>query len=142
MSETESRVLKNRWIILINVVLAIFMSTLDGSIVNVALPVMSQKMNVSMGEIEWVVTSFLITIVATILIFGRLGDIIGKTKVFKYGLALFTVGSLLCGFTDSLTILVIARVIQGIGASATMATSQGIITMFSLQMREEGHLVL
>lgn len=128
MSETESRVLKNRWIILINVVLAIFMSTLDGSIVNVALPVMSQKMNVSMGEIEWVVTSFLITIVATILIFGRLGDIIGKTKVFKYGLALFTVGSLLCGFTDSLTILVIARVIQGIGASATMATSQGIIT--------------
>ena len=72
MSETESRVLKNRWIILINVVLAIFMSTLDGSIVNVALPVMSQKMNVSMGEIEWVVTSFLITIVATILIFGRL----------------------------------------------------------------------
>ncbi|NNU78741.1 MFS transporter [Clostridium estertheticum] len=83
MSETESRVLKNRWLILINVVLAIFMSTLDGSIVNVALPVMSQKMHVSMGEIEWVVTSFLITIVATILIFGRLGDIIGKTKVFK-----------------------------------------------------------
>jgi len=128
LSETESRVLKNRWIILINVVLVIFMSTLDGSIVNVALPVMSQKMHVSMGEIEWVITSFLITIVATILIFGRLGDIIGKTKVFKYGLVLFTVGSLLCGFTDSLIILVIARVIQGIGASATMATSQGIIT--------------
>ncbi len=128
MSEIENGVIKNRWIILVNVVLATFMATLDSSIVNVALPVMSQKMHVSMGEIEWVVTSFLITVAATILIFGRLGDIIGKTKVFKFGLILFTFGSLLCGFTDSLPILVLARVVQGIGAAATMATSQGIIT--------------
>ena len=128
MSETESMVLKNRWIILINVVLAIFMSTLDGSIVNVALPVMSQKMNVTMGEIEWVVTSFLIVVAATILIFGRLGDIIGKTKVFRFGIVIFTIGSLFCGFTSSLPILVLARAIQAIGAAATMATNQGIIT--------------
>ncbi|WP_026884099.1 MFS transporter [Clostridium akagii] len=128
MSETESTVFKNRWVILVNVLLATFMATLDGSIVNVALPVMSQKMHVSMGEIEWVVTSFLIAVAATILIFGRLGDIIGKTKVFQFGVVLFTIGSLLCGFTDSLPILVAARVLQAIGASATMATSQGIIT--------------
>ena len=128
MSEKENEVFKNRWIILVVVLLATFMSTLDGSIVNVALPVMSRKLHVSTGEITWVVTSFLITVSATILIFGRLGDIIGKTKVFKFGLAVFTIGSLLCGFTDSLKVLVLARVIQGIGASATMATSQGIIT--------------
>jgi EmrB/QacA subfamily drug resistance transporter len=104
------------------------MATLDGSIVNVALPDMADKLNVSSASIQWVVTSFLITIVATILIFGRLGDIKGKTKIFKFGVVLFTFGSLLCGFTNSLLVLVVARVIQAIGAAATMATNQGIIT--------------
>lgn len=128
MNNSENKVYKNRWIMLFTLLLVTFMSTLDGSIVNVALPNMSDKLNVSMAAIEWVVTSFLITIAATILIFGRLGDIIGKIKVFKFGVIVFTLGSFLCGFTDSLSILVMARVIQAIGAAATMATNQGIIT--------------
>jgi EmrB/QacA subfamily drug resistance transporter len=89
---------------------------------------MSARLNVSMAAIEWVVTSFLIAVAATILIFGRLGDIKGKTKVFRFGVVLFTLGSLLCGFTNSLPVLVAARVIQAVGAAATMATNQGIIT--------------
>lgn len=104
------------------------MSTLDGSIVNVALPNMAVNLKVGMAGVTWVVTSFLITVAATILIFGRIGDIKGKTKVFSFGVVLFTIGSLLCGFTNSLLVLVIARVIQAIGAAATMATNQGIIT--------------
>jgi EmrB/QacA subfamily drug resistance transporter len=128
LNKKENKIYEKRWIILVTLLSATFMATLDGSIVNVALPDMSAKLNVSMAGIEWVVTSFLITVAATILIFGRLGDIKGKTKVFKFGLVLFTLGSLLCGFTDSLPVLVAARVIQAIGASATMATNQGIIT--------------
>ena len=128
MKKIESEINKKKWLILITVVSATFMSTLDGSIVNVALPDMASKLNVGMAGIEWVVTSFLITVAATILIFGRLGDMIGKTKVFKFGVVLFTIGSLLCGLTSSLTLLVTARVIQAVGASATMATNQGIIT--------------
>ena len=128
MSKTESEIYKKRWIILFTVLSATFMSTLDGSIVNVALPNMSARLNVSMAAIEWVVTSFLIAVAATILIFGRLGDIKGKTKVFRFGVVLFTLGSLLCGFTNSLPVLVAARVIQAVGAAATMATNQGIIT--------------
>lgn len=104
------------------------MATLDGSIVNVALPNMSDKLNVSMAGIEWVVTSFFITVAATILIFGRLGDIKGKTRIFRFGIVIFTLGSFLCGMTSSLPVLVAARVIQAIGAAATMANSQGIIT--------------
>lgn len=119
---------QKRWIILFTVLSATFMATLDGSIVNVALPDMALKLKVNMAGIEWVVTSFLITIAATILIFGRLGDIKGKTRIFRYGVVLFTLGSLLCGFANSLAFLVVARIIQGIGASATMATNQGIIT--------------
>ena len=118
---------KNRWAILFIVVMLTFMATLDGSIVNVALPVMAKDLNVTSATIQLVVTSYLIIISATILVFGRLGDMLGKTKVFKFGMALFTLGSLFCGITSSLTALVIARVIQAIGAAAAMANSQGII---------------
>ena len=119
---------KNRWGILFIVVMVTFMCTLDSSIVNVALPVMAKYLNVTSAGIQLVVTSYLIIISATILVFGRLGDILGKMKVFKFGIAIFTMGSLFCGITSSLSILVLARVIQAIGAAGCMANSQGIIT--------------
>jgi EmrB/QacA subfamily drug resistance transporter len=118
---------KDRWLILFIVVMLTFMATLDSSIVNVALPVIAKTLNVSSASVQLIVTSYLIIISATILIFGRLGDILGKAKIFKFGIALFTLGSLFCGITNSLTILVLARVIQAIGASGAMANSQGII---------------
>ena len=119
---------RSRWIILIIVITSTFMSTLDGSIVNVALPKMAIALGVTTSTIQLVVTSYLIIIAGTVLIFGRLGDILGKTKMFKFGLGLFTLGSLLCGITGSFPVLIIARVIQAIGAAGTMANSQGIIT--------------
>jgi len=125
MEKTKER---SRWAILLIVVMSTFMATLDGSIVNVALPVMAKVLKVTTANIQLVVTSYLIIIAATILVFGRLGDILGKTKVFKFGIALFTFGSLLCGLTNSLSLLIVARVIQAIGASGCMANSQGIIT--------------
>lgn len=119
---------KDRWKILFIVVMVIFMATLDSSVVNVALPVMSKALKVTSAGIQVVVTSYLIVILSTILVFGKLGDIVGKTKVFKLGMVLFTLGSLLCGITSSLPILVLARVVQAIGAAGTMANSQGIVT--------------
>jgi MFS family permease len=118
----------SRWIILIIVIMATFMSTLDASIVNVALPKMAKALNVTTSNIQLVVTSYLIIIAGTVLIFGRLGDILGKTNVFKFGLGLFTLGSLLCGITNSFPLLIMSRVIQAIGAAGTMANSQGIVT--------------
>ena len=119
---------KNRWVVLFIVVMVTFMATLDSSIVNVALPVMAKSLNVTSASIQLVVTSYLIIISATILVFGRLGDMLGKAKVFKFGIALFTLGSLFCGITSSLPFLILARVIQAIGAAGVMANSQGIIT--------------
>jgi EmrB/QacA subfamily drug resistance transporter len=128
MENIDSKIHEKRWIILFTTVLLTFMAVLDSSIVNVALPVMAKKLSVSMASIEWVVTSYLIVIVGTILIFGRLADIKGKTTIFKFGIVIFTIGSLACGITNSLFVLIIARALQAIGASATMATSHGIIT--------------
>lgn len=128
MENANSKIYRNRWLILLNVVLLTFMACLDGSIVNVALPIMSEKLRVSMQAIEWVVNSYLIVISAAILIFGRLGDMKGKTLIFKGGILVFTFGSFMCGMSGSLPVLVAARILQAIGASAFMATSQGIIT--------------
>lgn len=117
-----------RWGILFIIVMSVFMSTLDSSIVNVALPTMSKNLSVSSGAIAWVVSIYLIAVSATMLLFGRLGDIYGKTIVFQIGLAVFTLGSLLCGISASLAMLLIARVVQAIGAAGLMSNSQGIIT--------------
>lgn len=119
---------RNRGLILFNIVLLTFMACLDSSIVNVALPVMANYFNVGMNSIAVIVSSYLIAISGTILFFGRLGDIKGTIRVFKVGIVIFTLGSLMCAISTSLYVLVIARVIQAVGAAGFMATNQGIIT--------------
>lgn len=123
-----SESLKNKYAVLFVVVSMSFMSCLDSNIVNIALPVMSKKLSVSMASIEWVIASYTICICSTLLIFGRLGDIYGKMKIFKLGMLIFTAGSFMCSISNSLPELAAFRVIQGIGASAYMANNQGIIT--------------
>lgn len=120
--------MKKEWAILLVILPMTFMTTLDSSIVNVALPTMAKELGTTMAGIEWVVTSYLITICALILLFGRFGDVIGKSRVFRFGIAVFTIGSLLCGLSNTLVMLIISRIIQAIGAAAAMATNQGIIT--------------
>ncbi|VYT84346.1 DHA2 family efflux MFS transporter permease subunit [Clostridium tertium] len=120
--------MKKEWAILLVILPMTFMTTLDSSIVNVALPTMAKELGTTMAGIEWVVTSYLITICALILLFGRFGDVIGKSRVFRFGIAAFTIGSLLCGFSNTLVMLIISRIIQAVGAAAAMATNQGIIT--------------
>ncbi|WDT65285.1 MFS transporter [Companilactobacillus crustorum] len=124
----DPEIQKHRWLILIAVCLFTFMSTLDGSIVNIALPVMSKDLKIPMNQAEWVVSIYLIVICALLLLFGKLGDAYGKIRIFKLGSILFTIGSLLCGFNSGLLLLLISRSIQAIGAAMTMSTNNGIIT--------------
>lgn len=119
---------KHRWWILVAICLFTFMATLDGSIVNIALPVISRDLAIPMNQAEWVVSIYLIVICALLLLFGKLGDTRGKIRIFKMGSVLFTVGSLLCGFRLGLGFLLVARAIQAVGAAMTMATNSGIIT--------------
>ncbi|WP_371916102.1 MFS transporter [Paenibacillus sp. P32E] len=126
--QEDAAVQKKRWIILIVLNLFTFMSTLDGSIVNIALPVLVKELQLPMAQVEWVTTGYLMAICAAILFFGKLGDIAGKIRIFKTGTVIFIIGSLLCGLSASLPFLIASRVIQAIGASMTMANSQGIVT--------------
>ncbi|NEU03915.1 MFS transporter [Clostridium senegalense] len=140
MTKDEKYIHNNRWLILAIVVMSPFMACIDSSIINVALPIMAKDLGTSMAGIEQVVTSYLIIISATILIFGRLGDIKGKTNVFKYGFLIFVLGSLLCGISNTLNFLIFSRVIQAIGAAMTMSTSQGIITQI-FPLNERGRAI-
>ena len=126
--QSNPKIQKNRWWILISVAMFTFMSTLDGSIVNIALPTMSNDLSVPMNQAEWIVSIYLIVVCACLLLFGKIGDSFGKIKVYKIGTLIFTIGSLLCGFNHSLGFLLFARIVQALGASMTMANNSGIIT--------------
>lgn len=75
----------NKTLILIALGMFTFMSTLDGSIVNIAMPIMSKELSVTASQIEWVVSIYLIIISSLLMFFGRLGDVVGKTRIFKIG---------------------------------------------------------
>jgi len=103
------------------------MGSLDGSIVNVALPEIAGSLGTGLGEVQWVVSSYLIAISALILAFGKAADRIGKMRVFRWGFIVFGSGSLLCALSRSLPVLVAARVAQAVGAAMFMSSNQGII---------------
>ncbi|MEI7634210.1 MAG: DHA2 family efflux MFS transporter permease subunit [bacterium] len=109
------------WFVL-SVAFAAFMSKLDMYIVNVSLPTMSRYFNAGTGNIAWVVISYQLVCTSTMLVFGKLSDRMGLKNVFLWGYAIFTAGSILCGFSPHLAVLVLARCVQGFGG-AMMATS-------------------
>ena len=117
-----------RTIILVNALILTLMATLDGSIVNIALPEISKALGVGIESVQWVVSSYLITIAATLLIWGRLADLRGRKRFFAAGLGIFTLGSLLSGLSGNLTFLVMSRILQALGASMAMGLVQGIVT--------------
>lgn len=119
---------KRKWLILLNVSLGIFMSTLDAGIVNLALPNIMAGFNIDMVSAQWIVTAYLLTICAFLPIFGRISDMLGKKKLYALGFIVFGFGSLCCGLSGSILFLIISRTIQALGAAILMSNGQGIIT--------------
>ncbi|BDU80514.1 MFS transporter [Clostridium perfringens] len=129
--ENAQEVKYNKWAILFCVVTMTFMSCIDGSIVNVALPKISYDLNKPILDTQWIVTTYLMVISTLVLLCGRIGDIKGKCKVFKVGVLIFTIGSFFSGLSKTLPLLIVSRAIQGVGGSCAMAaTGMGIITAF------------
>ncbi|MCX9087157.1 MAG: MFS transporter [Candidatus Methanoperedens sp.] len=117
--------------------IGIFMATLDGSIVNVALPTLTAFFNTDITTIEWVVMAYLLTITSLLLSLGRISDMVGRKIIFAGGLAIFTIGSGLCAISATEGQLILFRVIQGIGAALLMATGVAIVT-HAFPPRERG----
>jgi EmrB/QacA subfamily drug resistance transporter len=123
MTSSDSR----RWATLAIVCLAQLMIVLDVTIVNVALPAIQQDLNFSQGDLTWVVNAFLVSFGSLLLLSGRIGDLVGRKRVFLAGLVTFTIASLLCGLAPSPEALVAARFLQGIGAAAQASVILAII---------------
>ncbi|HEX3016068.1 MAG TPA: MFS transporter [Desulfobacteria bacterium] len=117
-----------RWFILANVSVGTFMSTLDASIVNVALPTIAAKMQTSLATLQWVITAYLLAISSLLPVFGRIADLIGRKRVYSMGFVVFTLGSVLCAFSQNIWFLVGMRVLQAFGASMLMSNSSAIVT--------------
>lgn len=120
-----------RWIALYVLCTGMLMIVLDVTVVNVALPSIQDDLGFSDSGLAWVVNAYLVPFGGLLLLAGRLGDLVGRTRVFKVGLAVFVVASLLCGAAQSQEWLVAARFVQGIGGALTSSVILGaIVTMF------------
>lgn len=117
---------KRYWAIL-TVALAISMAVLDGAIANIALPVIARDLHASPAASIWVVNAYQLAITVSLLAFSSLGDIYGYRRVYQTGLAVFTVTSVICALSDSLTTLTIARILQGFGAAGLMSVNAALI---------------
>src|SRR6185369_2270959 len=124
LSPTDER---RRWLALVVVCLAQLMIVLDTTIVNVALPSIQADLHFSQADLTWVVNAFLVTFGGFLLLAGRLGDLFGRKRVFLFGVAFFTLASLLCGLAPSQGALIGARFLQGIGAAVQASVILAII---------------
>src|SRR5947207_5443237 len=118
-----------KWWTLVAVAFGLFMIMLDNTIVNVALPTLQHSLHLKISELEWVVTGYALTFGALMLTGGKLADLFGRRLVFVVGLVVFTGSSLACGLADSASVLIAARVVQGIGAALMNPATLSIITV-------------
>src|SRR6187401_3162726 len=114
-TETRGGVGDKRWLALVALCAGFLMIILDQTIVNVALPSIQTDLGFSQSSLAWVVNAYLIAFGGLLLLAGRLGDLIGRKRIFLTGLAVFTAASLLCGVSQSQEMLIGARFVQGLG---------------------------
>src|SRR5881296_3719526 len=121
----------SRWLSLIVLCTGFLLIVVDMTIVNVALPAIQTDLGFSQAGLAWVVNAYLIAFGGLLLLAGRLGDLIGRKRIFLIGLTVFTSASLLCGLAQSRSMLIVARFVQGAGGAMTSAVILGmIVTLF------------
>ena len=130
-NNTENKVtgksFENRFKILIIVLTASFMAVLDFNVVSIALPTITTTFNIPVGLSQWILTSYQVTMTVTALIFGKLADYIGKSRLFILGFLIFTASSIGCGLSTFLAEIVLFRILQAIGASMVLSINLSIL---------------
>ena len=117
----------NKWVVAAAVGFGAVMGTVDSSIVNVALPHIRGSFGATLQEITWISTAYIVTTVMIMPLTGFLGGLFGQKRIYMASLALFIIGSALCGLARSLLTLVIFRAVQGLGAGALQPSQQAIL---------------
>ncbi len=118
----------NPWLVLLVLTTGFFMILLDLTIVNVAIPAMSAGLNTTLDQILWILNAYILVYAVLLITAGRLGDLFGQRSMFAIGLAIFTLASALCGFSQNAGELIAARILQGIGGALLTPQTLAIIT--------------
>ena len=129
--------LRSRWFALVILCAATLMIILDGTIVTVALPVIQADLGFTPASLSWVMDSYLIAFGGLLLLSGRLGDLLGRKRMFLAGLAVFTLASLACGLAAGPGMLIAARFVQGIGGAMASSVTLGMIVRLFSQPAEQ-----
>ncbi len=132
---------RNRWIALYVLCVGMLMIVLDVTVVNVALPSIQDDLGFSSSSLAWVINAYLIAFGGLLLLAGRLGDLLGRKRIFMVGLGVFTAASLLCGLAQSQEVLVAARFTQGVGGAMTSAVILGMIVTMFPESREQAKAI-
>ena len=122
---------RSKWLVLAVVGTAFFMTILDVAIVNVAIPSIERDLHISEQRVQWVVTAYAITFGGFLLLGGRMADLLGRKRIFLFGLTIFTLSSLACGLSHaakSASVLIAARAVQGLGAAIISPAALSIVT--------------
>ncbi|MFL5975146.1 MAG: DHA2 family efflux MFS transporter permease subunit [Solirubrobacterales bacterium] len=138
---TEAATNRRRWIALVVLCVGMLMIVLDATIVNVALPSIQDDLGFSQSSLAWVVNAYLIAFGGLLLLAGRLGDLLGRRRVFLAGLAVFTGASLFCGIAQSQGLLIAARFVQGAGGALTSGVILGMIVTTFREPREQAKAI-
>ena len=131
----------SRWLALIVLCAGMLMIVLDATIVNVALPSIRSDLGFAQSSLAWVVNAYLIAFGGVLILAGRLGDLLGRRRVFLAGIAVFTTASLLCGLSIGQEMLVAARFIQGVGGAMTSAVILGMVVTLFREPREQARAI-
>ncbi|MBO8181288.1 MAG: DHA2 family efflux MFS transporter permease subunit [Archaeoglobus sp.] len=126
----------NPWVSMIPVAIGVFMVLLDVSILNVALPSITQEFNARASDVQWILNAYLITLVILLITFGKIGDMVKRNLLYATGMGIFTLGSYLCAQSWSIGSFIAFRVLQAVGGAIMMGNSIALITeLFPLGKR-------
>ncbi|MGA7678296.1 MAG: MFS transporter [Dehalococcoidia bacterium] len=126
----QSKGSSRQWLILLLISFASFMGALDVTIVNISLPTISKYFQCDIATVSWVAMAYLLVLSSTLITFGRFADIRGYKKIYLAGFAIFTIGSLLCGLSSNIYLLIGFRVLQGIGAAMLQAIGGAMVVRY------------
>lgn len=129
VSTSEAKNDNLRWLILLTVIVGTFLGRLDQTIVNLALPKIIQDFGITVSSAGWIATAYILANAVFVPIWGKLGDTIGRKKVYILGFSIFIVGSVLAGFAWNLPSMIVFRVIQAIAGSADYPTAMAILAV-------------
>ncbi|HZQ10704.1 MAG TPA: MFS transporter [Anaerolineae bacterium] len=135
-TETETRPTRAQWLTLLVLCAALLIIIVDVSIVNVTIPAIRQEFNASLADIEWINAVYALVFAAFIITWGRIGDEVGRRRIFIAGVVVFVIGSVLTGLGQSIPMILVGRFIQGFGAAMTSPSTLSILsTTFTGRMR-------